>query len=113
MVLSLAVVVCTKSPNLSKKGKLTLGLARTLGAIAGNEVVGILSSKLRRNPSQFSPMSHRSQDSCQLPWKKIKSKEVKTKAYSCKLPGEMCLGAGEISGVTDVLRPHSSAAAVR
>jgi len=106
------VVVHTKSPNLTKKGKLTLGLARTLKAIADNEAVDILSSKLHRDPAQFFCTSHKSGDSCQLPWKKIKSKEVKTSAYSCTLPGQMCPGAREISAVTGVLGPHSITAAL-
>lgn len=62
-----------------------LGLEMTLRAIENNDVVGILSSKL-----QFFSMFHRSQDSCQLPWKKkSRSKEVKTSTYSCKLLGKM------------------------
>lgn len=91
-----------------------LGLEMTLRAIENNDVVGILSSKLRRNLFQFFSMSHRSQDSCQLPWKKkSRSKEVKTSTYSCKLLGKMWWEQEEISSVTHVLGPHSRAAAVR
>lgn len=77
-----------------------LGLEMTLRVIENNDVVGILSSKLHRNLFQFFSMSHRSQDSCQLPWKKkSRSKEVKTSTYSCKLLGK-CGGSRKRSAVS-------------
>lgn len=91
-----------------------VGLAGTLRAIENKGVIGILSSKLHRNLFQFSSMSPRSQDSSQLPWKKIKVGVKKCKptlaAVSCW--GDV-LGAGGISSVTGVLAPSSIAAAVR